>query len=240
MLARPSKLRPPGSEPTRGADRSTLSVLEIGLTGGIGSGKSTVAAMLVERGATLLDADAIVRELQFPGMPVFVAMAERWGDRILDDAGGLDRQVVADIVFADPDELAALNGIVHPAVGDEMTRRRRELAATDATVILDIPLLVESGHSGLAGVIVVDVDPDVAVERLVSGRGFTAVDARNRISRQASRTERLDRVDLVVDNSGTLDDLVHQVDLAWEWIATLQRPEPGAEVRRIGSRAEDG
>jgi len=123
-------------------------VLEIGLTGGIGSGKSTVAAMLVERGATLLDADAIVRELQFPGMPVFVAMAERWGDRILDDAGGLDRQVVADIVFADPDELAALNGIVHPAVGDEMTRRRQELAATDATVILDIPLLRGIGPQG--------------------------------------------------------------------------------------------
>jgi len=215
-------------------------VLEIGLTGGIGSGKSTVAAMLVERGATLLDADAIVRGLQLPGMPVFVAMAERWGDRILDDAGGLDRQVVADIVFADPDELAALNGIVHPAVGDEMIRRRRELAATDATVILDIPLLVESGHRGLAGVIVVDVDPDLAVERLVSGRGFTSVDARNRISMQASRAERLDRADLVVDNSGTLDDLAGQVDLAWTWIATLERPEPGAEVRRIGSRVEDG
>ena len=215
-------------------------MLEIGLTGGIGSGKSTVAAMLVERGATLLDADAIVRGLQLPGMPVFVAMAERWGDRILDDAGGLDRQVVADIVFADPDELAALNGIVHPAVGDEMIRRRRELAATDATVILDIPLLVESGHRGLAGVIVVDVDPDLAVERLVSGRGFTSVDARNRISMQASRAERLDRADLVVDNSGTLDDLAGQVDLAWTWIATLERPEPGAEVRRIGSRVEDG
>jgi dephospho-CoA kinase len=215
-------------------------VLEIGLTGGIGSGKSTVAAMLVERGAILLDADAIVRDLQLPGMPVFASMVERWGDRILDDAGGLNRQAVADIVFADPDELAALNAIVHPAVGDEMTRRRGELAATDATVILDIPLLVESGHRGLAGVVVVDVDPEVAVERLVSGRGFTAVDARNRISRQASRSERLERADLVVDNSGDLEQLAHQVDLAWAWIDTLDRPEPGAEVRRIGSRAEDG
>jgi dephospho-CoA kinase len=214
-------------------------VLEIGLTGGIGSGKSTVAAMLVERGAILLDADAMVRELQMQGMPVLAAMVQRWGDRILDAAGGLDRQAVADIVFADPDELTALNLIVHPAVGDEMTRRREELSGTDATVILDIPLLVESGHKGLAGIVVVDVDPEVAVERLVAGRGFTATDARNRISRQASRSQRLERADLVVDNSGTLDDLVHQVDLAWEWIATLQRPEPGAEVRRIGSRAED-
>lgn len=214
-------------------------MLEIGLTGGIGSGKSTVAAMLVERGAVLLDADAMVRELQMQGMPVLAAMVQRWGDRILDAAGGLDRQAVADIVFADPDELTALNLIVHPAVGDEMTRRRAELSGTDATVILDIPLLVESGHKGLAGIVVVDVDPEVAVERLVAGRGFTATDARNRISRQASRSQRLERADLVVDNSGTLDDLVHQVDLAWEWIATLQRPEPGAEVRRIGSRAED-
>ena len=214
-------------------------MLEIGLTGGIGSGKSTVAAMLVERGAVLLDADAMVRELQMQGMPVLAAMVQRWGDRILDAAGGLDRQAVADIVFADPDELTALNLIVHPAVGDEMTRRREELSGTDATVILDIPLLVESGHKGLAGIVVVDVDPEVAVERLVAGRGFTATDARNRISRQASRSQRLERADLVVDNSGTLDDLVHQVDLAWEWIATLQRPEPGAEVRRIGSRAED-
>ena len=214
-------------------------MLEIGLTGGIGSGKSTVAAMLVERGAILLDADAMVRELQMHGMPVLAAMVQRWGDRILDATGGLDRQAVADIVFADPDELAALNLIVHPAVGDEMTRRRAELSGTDATVILDIPLLVESGHKGLAGIVVVDVDLEVAVERLVAGRGFTATDARNRISRQASRSQRLERADLVVDNSGTLDDLVHQVDLAWEWIATLQRPEPGAEVRRIGSRAED-
>jgi len=215
-------------------------VLEIGLTGGIGSGKSTVADLLVERGATLIDADAIVRELQAPGRPVYTAMVERWGPDIVADDDSLDRQAVADRVFGDPDELLALNAIVHPAVGDEMIRRRRELAATDATVILDIPLLVESGHRGLAGVIVVDVDPDLAVERLVSGRGFTSVDARNRISMQASRAERLDRADLVVDNSGTLDDLAGQVDLAWTWIATLERPEPGAEVRRIGSRAEDG
>ena len=193
-------------------------MLEIGLTGGIGSGKSTVAAMLVDRGASLLDADAIVRDLQAPGTPVFTDMIERWGNRILDDDGGLDRQAVADIVFADADELAALNGIVHPAVGDEMTRRREALADTDATVILDIPLLVESGHQGLAGVIVVDVDPEVAVARLVAGRGFTPDDARSRIERQASREERLGRADLVVDNGGSLEDLTREVDRAWSWI----------------------
>ena len=215
-------------------------MLEIGLTGGIGSGKSTVAAMLVDRGASLLDADAIVRDLQAPGTPVFTAMVERWGDRILDDDGGLDRQVVADIVFADADELAALNGIVHPAVGDEMTRRREALADTDATVILDIPLLVESGHQGLAGVIVVDVDPEVAVARLVAGRGFTPDDARSRIARQVSREERLGRADLVVDNGGSLEDLAREVDRAWSWIGTLERPQSGSGVPRIGSRAEEG
>lgn len=214
-------------------------MLEIGLTGGIGSGKSTVAAMLGDRGASLLDADAIVRDLQTPGTPVFTAMVERWGDRILDDDGGLDRQAVADIVFADADELAALNGIVHPAVGDEMSRRREALADTDATVILDIPLLVESGHQGLAGVIVVDVDPEVAVTRLVAGRGFTPDDARSRIARQASREERLGRADLVVDNGGSLEDLTREVDRAWSWIGSLERPQSGSGVPRIGSRAED-
>ena len=215
-------------------------MLEIGLTGGIGSGKSTVAAMLVDRGASLLDADAIVRDLQTPGTPVFTAMVQRWGDRILDDDGWLDRQAVADIVFSDADELAALNGIVHPAVGDEMTRRREALADTDATVILDIPLLVESGHQGLAGVIVVDVDPEVAVARLVAGRGFTPDDARSRIARQASREERLGRADLVVDNGGSLEDLTREVDRAWSWIGTLERPQSGSGVPQIGSRAEDG
>ncbi|MEC9425556.1 MAG: dephospho-CoA kinase, partial [Actinomycetota bacterium] len=193
-------------------------MLEIGLTGGIGSGKSTVAAFLVERGAVLLDADAIVRELQEPGTPVFAAMVDRWGDAIVSVAGTLDRQAVADRVFGDVDELKALNAIVHPAVGDEMTRRREEIAGTDATVILDIPLLVESGHDGLGGIIVVDVDPEVAVERLVAHRGFAAQDARDRIARQASRDNRLARADLVVDNSGSLEDLEVEVDRAWAWI----------------------
>ena len=213
-------------------------MLEIGLTGGIGSGKSTVASLLVERGAVLLDADAIVRELQEPGTPVFVAMVERWGEDIVAADGRLDRQAVADRVFGDVDELVALNAIVHPAVADEMTRRRKTLAGTDATVILDIPLLVESGHEGLGGIIVVDVDPDVAVDRLVAHRGFTEDDARGRIARQASREDRLSRADVVIDNSGTVADLSAEVDLAWAWIEGLERPVPGEAVTRIGSRTE--
>lgn len=213
-------------------------MLEIGLTGGIGSGKSTVAALLVKRGAVLLDADAIVRELQEPGTPVFVAMVERWGDDIVAADGGLNRQAVADRAFGDADELEALNAIVHPAVADEMTRRRKALAGTDATVILDIPLLVESGHEGLGGVIVVDVDPDVAVGRLVTHRGFTKDDARGRMARQASREDRLARADVVIDNSGTMADLFAEVGLAWAWIEGLERPVPGEAVTRIGSRTE--
>ena len=213
-------------------------MLEIGLTGGIGSGKSTVAALLVKRGAVLLDADAIVRELQEPGTPVFVAMVERWGDDIVAADGGLTRQAVADRAFGDADELEALNAIVHPAVADEMTRRRKALAGTDATVILDIPLLVESGHEGLGGVIVVDVDPDVAVGRLVTHRGFTEDDARGRMARQASREDRLAQADVVIDNSGTMADLFAEVGLAWAWIESLERPVPGEAVTRIGSRTE--
>ena len=213
-------------------------MLEIGLTGSIGSGKSTVAALLVERGAVLLDADAIVRAIQQPGTPVFTAMVEHWGDDIVADDGTLNRQAVADRVFGDVDELAALNAIVHPAVADEMTRRRKALASTDATVIHDIPLLVESGHEGLAGIIVVDVDPELAVERLMTHRGFTETDARGRIARQASRTDRLARADVVVDNSGSLNDLVAQVDLVQAWLEKLDRPPLGQPVDRIGSHSE--
>ncbi|MDP6867952.1 MAG: dephospho-CoA kinase [Acidimicrobiales bacterium] len=213
-------------------------MLEIGLTGSIGSGKSTVAALLVERGAVLLDADAIVREIQEPGTPVFAAMVERWGDGIVADDGTLDRQAVADRAFGNVDELAALNAIVHPAVADEMTRRREALAGTDATVILDIPLLVESGHEGLAGIIVVDVDPELAVERLIKYRGFAETDARGRIARQASRTDRLARADVVVDNSGSLEDLIAQVDNVQAWLDGLDRPPLDQPVNRIGSSSE--
>jgi dephospho-CoA kinase len=117
-----------------------------------------------------------------------------------------------------------------------MTRRREEHASTDATVLLDIPLLVESKYSGLAGVVVVDVDPELAVERLVQHRGFTEEDARARIGRQASREERLAVADFIIDNSGDLDELRAQVDKCWEWICSLPRPEPGGPIEPIRGR----
>ena len=191
-------------------------MLSLGLTGGIGSGKSTVSAMLEEVGAVVVDADRIVRELQEPGEPVFEAMVDEFGPAIVADGGSLDRQAVADIVFADEEALQRLNAIVHPAVGAAMAERLGELAGTDEIVILDIPLLVESGRNDVAAVIVVDVDPEIAIRRLVRHRGYSEADARSRISRQASRDERLARADVVIDNSGTVDDLRLQVDRLWD------------------------
>jgi dephospho-CoA kinase len=197
-------------------------VLVVGLTGGIGSGKSTVSALLAAKGAVVVDADAVVHELQRPGTAVFEAMVDRFGNGIVAADGSLDRSAVANIVFNDPDALADLNGIVHPAVGAEIVRRMDELSTTDAVVVLDVPLMVESARGyPVAGLIVVDVDPEVALRRLVEQRGMREDDARARISRQASREERRARADVVIENSGSLDDLAAQVDRAWRWIEGL-------------------
>jgi dephospho-CoA kinase len=198
-------------------------VLVIGLTGGIGSGKSTVSALLAAKGAVVVDADEVVREQQRPGTPVFDAMVERFGPGIVGADGTLDRAAVADIVFADPQALEDLNTIVHPAVGAEIARRMEALSSTDAGVVLDVPLRGEASRGyPLAGLIVVDVDPDIAVERLVMQRGMTEEDARSRMSRQASREERRARADVVIDNRGTPSDLARQVDAVWDWIERVR------------------
>jgi dephospho-CoA kinase len=198
-------------------------VLVVGLTGGIGSGKSTVSSLLAAKGAVIVDADEVVREQQRPGTPVFDAMVERFGPGIVAADGMLDRAAVADVVFGDRQALEDLNKIVHPAVGAEIARRMEELSGTDAVVVLDVPLLVEAKRGyPLAGLIVIDVDPDIAVERLVMQRGMTEEDARSRISRQASREERRARADVVIDNRGTPSDLARQVDAVWDWIERLR------------------
>ena len=200
-------------------------MLVVGLTGGIGSGKSTVSALLAAKGAVVVDADAVVHELQRPGTAVFEAMVDRFGNGIVAADGSLDRSAVADIVFNDPDALADLNGIVHPAVGAEIVRRMDELSTTDTVVVLDVPLMVESARGyPVAGLIVVDVDPEVALRRLVEQRGMREDDARARIARQASREERRARADVIIENSGSLDDLAAQVDRAWRWIEALPAP----------------
>ena len=208
-------------------------MLLVGLTGGIGAGKSTVSAGLAERGAVVVDADAIVRELQEPGTVVFAEMVERFGPGIVGPDGALDRAAVAELVFTDASALADLGAIVHPRVHDEIARRIEEQSGTDHVVILDVPLLVESGWKDMVGTIVVDLDPDVAVARLVEHRGFSEEDARNRIAKQATREERLAKADFVIDNHGQPHELEARIDEAWQWISGLEapadavRPSPG-------------
>jgi dephospho-CoA kinase len=214
-------LRSPTDGGTAVVTLASRLVLLIGLTGGIGSGKSTVSVRLAELGAVVIDADAITKELQQPGTEVFDAMVERFGDGILAADGTLDRQAVADIVFADADALADLNAIVHPAVGLEIARRMQTGTDSDRVVVLDVPLLVESGRSDLTALVVVDVDPEVAVRRLVEHRGMREDDVRARIARQASREDRLAKADHVLDNSGTLEELQAQVDALWEELSGL-------------------
>ena len=203
----------------------------IGLTGGIGSGKSTVSARLAELGARVVDADAIVRDVQAPGTEVFAAIVERFGDDVVAEDGSLDRPALAAKVFNDIDELKALNAIVHPAVGVGIAEALAAAAETDDVVILDVPLLVESGRDDMAAMVVVDLDPEIAVARLIEHRGFTEEDARARMSRQASRDERLAKADKVLDNNGSVEDLIAQVDALWPWMqaqAPVGASEPGS------------
>ena len=213
-----------GRSAGQGGKAYARTVLVVGLTGGIGSGKSTVSAMLAEKGALIIDADAITKEVQQPGQEVFDAMVERFGPVIVTADGTLDRPAVAAIVFADEQARKDLEGIVHPAVGAEMLKRMQAVAETDRVVVYDVPLLVESARKGYGAVVVVDVDPEVAVRRLVELRHMDERDARARIANQASRDDRLAAADRVIDNSGTMHDLRRQVDEVWAWIETLPHP----------------
>jgi dephospho-CoA kinase len=196
-------------------------VILVGLTGGIGSGKSTVSDLLRARGAVVIDADAVVRDVQQPGSPVLDALAARFGSEIITADGELDRQALAFKAFGDPEAVKALNKIVHPAVGAEMAKRVQAEVGTDHVVVLDIPLLTENPRDNLQGKIVVDVPVEVQVERLVRFRSFDPDDARARIARQATREQRLEGASFVVDNSGAPDALEAQVDAVWAWLQSL-------------------
>ena len=165
-------------------------MIVVGLTGGIGAGKSTVSSMLAERGAVIVDADKIARDLQAPGAPLLDVMAARFGDHIITADGSLDRAAVAAIVFNDKDALDDLNGIVHPAMQDEIQRQIDAHRGTDRIVVLDFPLLGENPRLGLAATIVVDIPVDTAIDRLVNQRGMNVDDATARINSQLSREER--------------------------------------------------
>jgi len=197
------------------AGRYCPDVLRIGLTGGIGSGKSTVSRLLGEHGAVIVDADAIAREVVAPGTQGLAAIVEAFGAAVLAADGSLDRPRLAAVVFADPEARGTLDGIVHPLV----RARARELEAAappGAVVVHDVPLLAETGQgSAYDVVVVVEADPDMRVARLVE-RGLTAEDARARIAVQATDEERRAIADVVLDNSGTPEELAEQVERFWQ------------------------
>jgi dephospho-CoA kinase len=198
-------------------------VLRIGLTGGIGSGKSTASALLAERGAVVVDADRIAREVVEPGTPGLAAVADAFGDGVLRPDGSLDRPALAAIVFTDEDARRRLDGIVHPLV----RARSAEIVgalAPDAVVVNDVPLLVETGQAGSYDVVlVIEADAETRVARLVQ-RGLSEDDARARIAAQATDEQRRAVADVVLDNSGTPGELGAQVDRFWaEHVAAAQR-----------------
>jgi dephospho-CoA kinase len=199
----------------------------IGLTGAIGSGKSSVSALFARKGAIIIDGDGIAKQLQQKGSATLQKMVDEFGDILL-DTGELDRAKVAQLVFGDADLLKRLNAIMHPAISAEILRQIEMNMATDNVVVLDMPLLVENPREGMSGLVVVDVDPEVAISRLVQFRNMNEDDARRRMASQASREDRLKVADRVIDNSGNPDALDAQVDEVWDWFATLPNAQPGA------------
>ncbi len=195
-------------------------MLAVGLTGGIGSGKSAVADLLVERGAVLIDADQVARDVVSPGGPAYQPLIDRFGPGIVAADGTIDRPALAALAFADQESRLALNAITHPAIGIAMIQARDAHEGTDDIVVLAIPLLTAAHRETvkLHKVVVVDTPTDVALERLLTQRGFDRADAEARIRSQISREERAKDADYVLDNSGDRAALEHEVDTLWVWL----------------------
>ncbi|WP_218038107.1 dephospho-CoA kinase [Acrocarpospora pleiomorpha] len=187
----------------------------MGLTGGIGSGKSEVAKRLAARGALVIDADLIAREVVEPGTPGLAEITATFGDTILRPDGTLNREALGRIVFTDPDRLKALNAIVHPKVGARVAELQHT-APEDAIVVYDVPLLAENNLASMYDkVIVVDADDTTRLTRLTTIRGMTPEDAQARIAAQSTREARLAIADIIIDNNGPLSALDAQVAELW-------------------------
>lgn len=202
----------------------------VGLTGGIGSGKSTVAARMVEHGAELIDADQIAREVVEPGKPTWRKLVEHFGDDILDDEGFIDRPKLGAIIFGDDQKRAVLNELTHPPVIAEIAERLELLQAFDGVVILDVPLLVEGGNErGYEAIVVVASKPETQLRRLVELRGMKPEDAQARIASQASLEEKLAVATHVVWNEGSLAELYTTVDEVAEDLLARAREKAAGE-----------
>ena len=197
------------------------SIIRVGLTGGIASGKSTVSALLAEHGAVIVDYDQLSRNVVAVGSEGLRQVVETFGEKVLSEDGSLNRPALGAIVFADPAARRRLEGIIHPLVEEAARRVDEEACAADEQVVVvhDIPLLVETGRADkFDTVVVVDVDPAEQVRRVVERDGRSEEDAWSRIRAQASGQERLDVADVVIDTGCSLEDLPHEVDRAWDHI----------------------
>ena len=190
--------------------------MRVGLTGGIGSGKSLVSVLLAERGAVVIDYDVIARDAVAVGTPALAAIVERFGRDILLSDGSLDRPALGAVVFGDDGARRDLEAITHPAIG-ALAWERDAAAPAAAVIVHDHPLLVETGLAELMDlVVVIDAPDEVRVDRLVRLRGMSEADARARMAAQATREDRIDAADVVIDNSGSIEDVVPQVDALWQ------------------------
>jgi dephospho-CoA kinase len=191
-------------------------MLLVGLTGGIGSGKSTVARMLAGRGAVILDADAFARDALAPGTPGESAVVDRFGEQVRGPDGALDRAALAALVFADPARLRALEAIVHPDVRARIAEGAARERDTERVVVIDSPLLIEMGqHDDVDLVVVVSAPEEVQIRRAVEGRGLSEEDVRRRLAVQLPLEEKAEQADVVLDNGGDLAELERQVDRLW-------------------------
>jgi dephospho-CoA kinase len=209
-------------------------VFLVGLTGGIGSGKSTVAERFVAAGAELIDADQVAREVVVPGKPAWKKIVEHFGDEILDDEGFIDRPALGAIVFADPAKRALLNELTHPPVIEAIADQLEMLTAFDGVVVLDVPLLVEGGvDRGYDAIVVVAAKPETQLQRLLADREMSEEEAHQRIAAQAPLEEKIAKATHVLWNEGTLEELRTEADRLARELTALAREKAAREAEAI-------